>query len=144
MFQIIDDSNMNEVAGHYVKAFCNNDWDVQKSQIRIHEFMNHPQFRGYAYTIEGSVVSAVFGTLQQYYDGMRYILTDLFTTPEHQNKGYATELLNFIKDELRSEGVKQIMLTSLNDEMHNHFYDCKNGFVTRKELCIKRFILNEE
>ncbi len=142
MFEIISSENMNEVANHYVKAFCNNEWDIPKSRIRIHEFMNHPQFRGYTYVVDGSIVSAVFGTLQQYYDGMRYILTDLFTTPEHQNKGYATELLDFVKNELRNEGVKQIMLTSLDDDLHNHFYDEKNGFVTRKELCIKRFILN--
>lgn len=144
MFACINETNMHEVAAKYKQAFFMNNWNIERTEIRIHEFMMHPSFRGYVNIVDGEIVSAVLGTLQQYYDGVRYNLTDLFTDPAHQNKGYASDLLDYTKEVLKQEGVKQIMLISLNDDMHNHFYDSKNGFLTRTELCVKRFILSED
>lgn len=144
MFMRIDETNMHEVAKKYLLAFSINDWDVEKTESRIRDFMMHPLFRGYICVVNGEIVSAAFGTLQQYYDGLRYNLTDLFTVPDYQNQGYASKLLDYIKSTLKHESVKQIMLISLNDNLHNHFYDLKNGFCTRNELCVKRFILSED
>lgn len=143
-FVRIDESNRHDVARKYPLAFSANAWDVEKTEQRIREFMMHPSFKGYLCVCDGEIISAAFGTLQQYYDGVRYNLTDLFTDPQYQNEGYASCLLDYIKADLKSEGVKQIMLISLDDDLHNHFYDEKNGFHTRKELCVKRFLLDGE
>lgn len=141
MYRKITKESSKEIAAQYVRAFSGSKWEIENVEQRILEYMTHPLFRGFVKFENGEVVSAAFGILQQYYDGPRYFLTDLFTTPRYQNCGHATKLLQYIKEELRGEGIKQIMLISLDDELHNHFYNEKNGFVTREELCVKRFVL---
>ncbi len=141
MFTTITKENSKQIAEQYIRAFSANKWNIQSVEQRILEYMDHPLFRGYLKIENGVVVSVAFGILQQYYDGLRYFLTDLFTTPNYQNKGHASDLLNYIKNQLRHEDIRQIMLISLNDELHNHFYNDKNGFSNREELCIKRFVL---
>lgn len=141
MYTKISKENMVEIARQYKEAFRFSPWDLDLIEVRICEYMSHPHFRGYVYLENDVVVSAALGMLQQYYDGLRYQLTDLFTAKEYQNRGHASSLLDYIKKSLKEEGVTQIMLTSLNDDLHNHFYNDKNGFETRTELCIKRFYL---
>lgn len=141
MYTSITKENSLDVAKQYICAFSGSAWDVEDVENRILEFINHPLFRGYVKIENDEIVSAAFGIIQQYYDGPRYFLTDLFTTPSYQNKGHASKLMDYVKQQLLEENIKQIMLISLNDELHNHFYNKKNGFTTRNELCIKRFIL---
>lgn len=141
MYTKITKDNSLEIAKQYIRAFSGNAWDVTDVESRILEYINHPLFRGYVKIENDEIVSAAFGILQQYYDGLRYFLTDLFTTPNYQNQGHATQLLDYVKEQLETEKIKQIMLISLDDDLHNHFYNEKNGFVTRNELCIKRFVL---
>ena len=139
MFLKNEKSMIERVAQQYIDAFSTDSWDLELSKKRICEFMDHPLFRGYIYMKDNEVISVAFGILQQYYDGMRFFLTDLFTTNKHQNCGYASELLTYIKKELEKEEVKQIMLISSDDSLHNYFYDVKNKFSTREDLCIKKF-----
>ena len=141
MFVNINEENLNNVAIHYKSAFCGSPWEVDLVERRVLEYMKHPLFRGYANIVGDVVIGAAFGILQQSYEGLRYNLTDLFTSPEYQNQGYATELLKYIKLQLKNESVTQIVLISLNDQLHNHFYNCKNGFDTRNDLCVKRLII---
>ena len=141
MYTKITRENSVDIAKQYIRAFSGSAWDVLDVENRILEYINHPLFRGYVEIENDEIISAAFGILQQYYDGLRYFLTDLFTSPIYQNQGHASNLLNYIKDQLRTENIKQIMLISLDDDLHNHFYNDKNGFSTRNELCIKRFVL---
>ena len=141
MYTRITKEKSRDIAVQYMNAFSGSRWDADDAENRILEYINHPLFRGYV-KIEGDeVISAAFGIIQQYYDGPRYFLTDLFTSPHHQNKGHASGLLDYIKSQLKEENIKQVMLISLNDELHNYFYNEKNGFSTRDELCVKRFII---
>ena len=141
MYTIITKENCQDIAEQYILAFSNSAWNVRDVEQRILEYMSHPLFRGFVKTENGMIISVAFGILQQYYDGLRYFLTDLFTTPKYQNQGHASNLLDYIKIQLRNEQIKQIMLFSLNDELHEYFYNKKNGFEDREELCVKRFIL---
>ena len=141
MYTIITRNNSMDIAKQYIRAFSGSAWDVSDVENRILEYINHPLFRGYVKTENNEIICAAFGILQQYYDGLRYFLTDLFTSPNYQNQGHASALLDYMKEQLRGENVKQIMLISLDDDLHNHFYNDKNGFSTRNELCIKRFVL---
>ena len=89
--------------------------------------------------INDQIVSVAWGTFQQYYDGIRFFLTDLFTASDFQNLGYGTQLLSYMKSIFKEKRIKKIMLISSNDNLHNFFYNDKNGFFTRKELCLKQF-----
>lgn len=139
MIVSISEDNLDAIARQYIRAFDDAAWDCRKLKKRVIEYMRHPLFRGFALMEGDTVISAAFGILMQYYEGERLFLTDLFTAPEYQNMGYASTLLNQIKEQLQAESVTQIMLISENDALHNYFYDEKNGFETRQDLCIKRF-----
>ena len=139
LFGRVEDGNVREVARCYVRAFCTNGWTEEQAEKRIRSFYAHPLFRGYVKREgeNGRVICAAFGIVQWYYNGPRYLLTDFFTVPECQDMGHGTSLMDFIARSLREEEVRQIQLISLQDEHHEHFYNDKNGFSTRSDLCVK-------
>ena len=113
MYAKITRENSVDIAKQYIRAFSGSAWDVSDVENRILEYINHPLFRGYVEIENDEIISAAFGILQQYYDGLRYFLTDLFTSPIYQNQGHASNLLNYIKDQLRTENIKQIMMIKM-------------------------------
>lgn len=139
MFCEIELDMMEELSQLYIKAFHDASWDPDLAKTRIKEFVQHPQFWGCVLKENDRIISVAWGTFQQYYDGVRFFLTDLFTSTEHQNRGYGTQLLSYMKTVLKERGIKKIMLISADDALHNYFYDEKNGFFTRKEICLKQF-----
>lgn len=141
MFEEITSDMVKEISKLYIAAFDDVSWDVELAEKRISEFIQQPQFFGCVCKENNFIVSVAWGTLQQYYDGTRFFLSDLFTSVEHQNSGYGSLLLTHLKQKLKERNVKKIMLISSDDKLHNHFYDEKNGFFTRCELCLKQFNL---
>lgn len=141
MFKEITSDMVKEISRLYIEAFDDALWDLELAEKRIKEFIQQPQFFGCVYEEDGAITSVAWGTFQQYYDGTRFFLTDLFTSVEYQNSGYGSLLLTHLKQELKERKTKKIMLISSDDKLHNHFYDEKNGFFTREELCLKQFNL---
>ncbi len=141
MFKEITCDMVKDIARLYIRAFDDVLWDVELAEKRIKEFIQQPQFFGCVYEENGFITSVAWGTFQQYYDGNRFFLTDLFTSVEFQNSGYGSLLLTHLKQELKNRNIKKIMLISADDDLHNHFYNEKNEFFTREELCLKQYNL---
>lgn len=66
-------------------------------------------------------------------------IKNLATYPEQQNKGYATELLNFVFKKYKNAGYKNIILGTGENEITLNFYK-KRGFVETHR--IKNFFIN--
>jgi GNAT superfamily N-acetyltransferase len=115
----------------YIKVFNAKPWDdhwtLESAYKRLNDFYNTPNFEGVLYTEAGQVKGAIFGNLEQFYDGIHYNLREMFIDNDLQGKGIGSILLNELEKRLEKSGVTTIMLFTSKGNKTSKFY-LKNNF----------------
>ena len=128
-----------KVAESYMKTFnsepWNDTWDKETAVMRIRELFNSA--RPYCRCIwnDGCIIGALMGRYETYFDGEVFQLVELWVQPEYQGNGYAKQLLETLKSDLKEWGVKRIYLLTMHCDLTEGFYR-HNGFVTDKGMCV--------
>ena len=110
-------------------------WSFKTAYQRLFDIFMSPHFQGMVYrNNNGEIMGAVFGNLEQNYDGIHYNLKEIFVDTRVQGKGIGTKLLHNLEDSLKNQNVKAMILFTSDENrssrfyLKNHFYLC-NGIV---------------
>lgn len=127
----LKEDHLTECAKLYVEVFnaepWNDNWMKETAFKRLSDIFNSANFEGIFYEEDGEIKGAIFGNLEQYFDGMHYYLKEMFVSNELQGKGIGTKMLKILEDRLKDNGVNTIILFTSKGNKTSKFY-LKNGF----------------
>jgi aminoglycoside 6'-N-acetyltransferase I len=110
----------------------NDSWTDETAQAILNCYFNAPAFMGWVATADGNVVGCCIGNIEPYYNGNNFILKELFVAVGSQKKGIGQKLLEAMKNDVTTSGVKQIFL--FTRKVIADFY-VKSGFAEMEEMC---------
>ncbi len=100
------------------------EWTFEKNYKRNHQVFSMED--SYCLVQEednGKLVGSIVGYIKEFEDITGYYLEEIVIARDSQNKGYGTAFLMELEKRLREKGVVHIDLSSVNDDMHKHFYN---------------------
>lgn len=116
-------------------------WDEKTIYQRFRQILLMPDSIFYLASINEQVVGFIMGYYRFFSDGPILYVAEILVKKEFQGQHLGSEIMAFVEKEARNAKAKAIILETLDDHLHNHFYD-KLGFETKKELVFKKKILN--
>ncbi|WNF38884.1 GNAT family N-acetyltransferase [Bacillaceae bacterium IKA-2] len=123
----------------YVNVFnkepWNDDWTIETANIRLKDIYNSPNFEGVLYIEEGVIRGAILGNYEQFYDGIHFILKEMFICNELQGKGIGSKMIEQFEKELLKNQVTTIVLFTSKGDRTFSFYS-KNGFEEFKSMAM--------
>lgn len=105
----------------------NENWTFEQAYTRIEEIMSSDVSRGYVIYDGDLVVSMMCGRIMTYLDHKELWIDDLSVHPDYQGLGIGTQLLDYVKQEMKEEGVLYLLLNTTRGFGCVDFYK-KNGF----------------
>ncbi len=128
--EFIDEKHLLECAQKYMKTFNSDPWNDNWSEItaykRLEDIFNTPGFVGLVVIIDGSIMGAVFGSLETWFEGYMYNLKEMFVIDGKKGKGIGSRLFTAIESEISNRGAKYINLFTSKGDLTEKFY-IKNG-----------------
>lgn len=127
----IEQDDLVACAELYVKVFntepWNDKWTADTAFNRLADICNSPGFIGLLLEEDGEVAGAVFGCMEQWYEGMEYNLREIFIDVGKQGRGLGTSLMKALEEGIRAEGGENILLFTARDTPAYQYY-IKEGF----------------
>ncbi len=127
----IDD--ISEYAKLYVSVFnaepWNDSWTYEAAFTRISQMMKTETFIGKALYADDELKGIIWGQKEQYFNGIHFQIQEFCVKISEQKKGYGKALLNELKNELKEQGVTNILLITSKGEKTEGYYQ-KRGFET--------------
>lgn len=120
----------------YYNKRSEGEWTEQKVYKRIHQVWSMDD--SYCLVVENdeSIIAFAMGFYKQYDDLLAYDLEEILVDNRYQNMGIGTNFMNELVLRAKEKGASLIQLTSIKDELHEHFYT-ELGFYTAKNLILK-------
>jgi ribosomal protein S18 acetylase RimI-like enzyme len=98
---------------------------------RTYDLLAQPGIGAFAATASGEELAGVL--LWTIYEG-RGLIIDLSIWPRYQGRGVASQLLALFEERLRSQGIKELILTTTNDNLPALAFYFAHGFVIEQVL----------
>ena len=111
-------------------------WTDETAGKRIRQVIGIPGSFGLTAELSGETAGFLMGYFQQYDDLIAYDLEEIVIRRELQGMGLGSRLLAAVAQRAKEKGAAMIQLSSVNDEMHAHFYG-KFGFKNAGNLIPK-------
>lgn len=83
-----------------------------------------------------NIIGFAMGRFETFYDLTAYNLVEIIVASEYQKNGIGTKMMVKLEKEVAGMGADMVQLKSVNDEMHEHFYD-KLGYKDASNLKLK-------
>lgn len=87
----------------------NEHWTTTSALERLSHFYDSKGFCG-ALAQEKAILGFVLGNIEPYYSGSIFYLREMCTSASYQNSGIGIQLLDYLEQNLRHQGVRQIYL----------------------------------
>ena len=111
----------------------NDSWSRETAIRRIKEMMSADTFIGKAAYIDDVPFGIIIGQSEQGDVNVQFCLKEFCVKTTAQNKGIGTSLLNALKEDLKSQGIRHIYLITSHGENTEGFYQ-RRGFKTVSEI----------
>ena len=126
----------NDVVRIYVDAFTSPPLSYgfvtkEKTERYIKDMIRTPGFVGYVFAEKEKIIAFIFGTIDNYFDGTLYEISELAVDPSVQRGGSGTQAINLLEARLKNLGVDAISLNTSRHLPAYAFYK-KNGYA---EVC---------
>ena len=97
-------------------------WTDEQVYRRIWQVLGSPD--SYCMICEGDdcIIGFAMGRLETFYDLTAYNLVEIVVASNYQNRGLGTSMMLELEKRLKELGVSLVQLSSVNDDMHEHFY----------------------
>ena len=107
-------------------------WTYEKAYKRIHQVL----------TMEDSmcITEYLMGYFKEFDDIRGYFLDEIVIFKGFQGKGYGTDFIKILEQEVSNNGASIIELNSVNDEMHKHFYSKLSYYETKNFVMMGKFL----
>lgn len=132
MIRILELEDIEKCIDLFIAVFnaepWNDKWTPDSAHIRLHDIFKSPHFVGFVYEENDKISGAVFGNIEQWYEGMHYNLREIFVSNETQGKGVGRRLLAELENKVKERDVRTIILFTSRDDKTNGFYK-NNGYI---------------
>ncbi len=105
----------------------NENWTYEQAYTRIEEIMDSRVARGYVMYQDGIVVSTLIGRIMTYLDYKELWMDDFSVHPDYQGQGIGKRMLNHVKEEMKKENIRYLILNTTRGYDCVEFYK-RNGF----------------
>lgn len=137
--QELDSSDLEECAKLYVDVFngepWKDSWSIETAYKRLENIVNSPSFVGLKYMEDGRITGALFGNLEQWFEGMHYTLREMFVLTELQGSGIGNKLFKHLEAVLKEKDVRTVLLFTSKGNLTSQFY-LKNGFMEYEDMAM--------
>lgn len=101
------------------------EWTPELVYRRVWQVLGAPD--SYCMIAEDGVntVGFAMGRLETYYDLTAYNLVEIIIASAYQKSGIGTKMMAELEERVKEMGAAMIQLISVNDEMHEHFYETR-------------------
>ena len=89
---------------------------------------------------DNNITGYLMGYFKEFDDIRGYFLEEVVIFKEFQGKGYGTDLMKTLEQEVRKNDASIIELNSVNDEMHKHFYSKLSYYETKNFVMMGKFL----
>ena len=135
----IQEDFLVECARIYVRTFnsepWNDHWTEETAFKRLSDIFNTPGFFGIAAAEDGFVKAAIFGNIEQWYEGSMYFLKEMFVQNAYRGSGLGSRLLNKLEENLKHDDVHLIYLFTSEGNRTEGFYK-KNAYKKMESMQI--------
>jgi len=134
--QITSPETLNRCAEILAVSFneaFGDEWTHENALQKLTTFYNSPKFRGWVVEEGNKIIGGCIGNIETYFTGDYFYLKEMFIEPSLQRKGIGRELMNKIKEALKTEGIEMIILYTSNEGSQFSFYQ-RNGFNEMKGM----------
>ncbi len=114
----------------------NDNWDREKANTYLREFIANPLFIGYLAYQDIKLIGGCFGVKQSWWKGNEYFIHEIFIHDSFQGQGMGSRFLKKIEQELEQKDIKSITISTNKDIPADKFYE-SNGFKTKEEKIFK-------
>ncbi|WP_077616270.1 GNAT family N-acetyltransferase [Caenibacillus caldisaponilyticus] len=115
----------------YMKVFnsepWNESWTPETAKERLADLMHTPHFMGFFWENHGTPIGFIAGHRKVTDQGPAFYLAELCINNAIQGKGYGSQLLRFLEEQLRKNNVKSLYLLTSHGGPAESFYR-KNGY----------------
>ncbi|MCS5421960.1 MULTISPECIES: GNAT family N-acetyltransferase [Psychrilyobacter] len=133
----LDEKHLKECSVMYIETFnsepWNDKWDEVTSYLRLKDIYDTPGFFGLVVLDGVELKGAVFGNIEQWFEGYMYNLKEMFVKKDNKGSGIGTRLISELERLLKEEGVNSINLFTSRGDLTEKFY-IKNGFITEENM----------
>jgi len=126
------ETDLEECAKIYEQAFttpplCYAFLTKEKTERYLRDLVRTPGFIGYTYWIDDEMVAFCFGTLDNYFQGTMFEVSELAVKPHLQRSGIGSEIMKLLETKLAGYGVSAVSLHTSRELPAFNFYQ-KNGY----------------
>jgi len=133
----LNENHLRECSLIYIDTFNDEPWNDNWTEIssfsRLDEIYRTPGFIGFVAIDNESVLGAVFGNLETWFEGYMYNLKEMFIKKSEKGKGLGSILFTHLEDELKKQKVTSMSLFTSKGDLTEKFY-LKNGCATEDDM----------
>jgi GNAT superfamily N-acetyltransferase len=116
-------------------------WTFEKAYKRIHQVLTiEDSMCMVQMDDDNNITGYLMGYFKEFDDIRGYFLEEVVIFKEFQGKGYGTDLMKTLEQEVRKNDASIIELNSVNDEMHKHFYSKLSYYETKNFVMMGKFL----
>lgn len=116
-------------------------WTFEKTYKRIHQVLTiEDSMCMVQMDDDNNITGYLMGYFKEFDDIRGYFLEEVVIFKEFQGKGYGTDLMKTLEQEVRKNDASIIELNSVNDEMHKHFYSKLSYYETKNFVMMGKFL----
>lgn len=125
-------ANLDECTDLFLKVYAREPWNdrwesFQQARQYLLEFINNSAFTGFVVLDNTKIIGVCLGHLRSWWQGKEYYINEFFIDPEMQGKGIGTGFMTFIKENLKKQEIRTIVLITSKGYPAELFYK-KNQF----------------
>lgn len=116
-------------------------WTYEKAYKRIHQVLTMEDSMCLVQTDDRDVITGyLMGYFKEFDDIRGYFLEEIVIFKGFQGKGYGTDFLKNLEQEVKKNGASIIELNSVNDEMHKQFYSKLSFYEVKNFVMMGKFL----
>ncbi|WP_022780050.1 GNAT family N-acetyltransferase [Butyrivibrio sp. AE3009] len=116
-------------------------WTYEKAYKRIHQVLTMEDSMCMVQIDDNnSITGYLMGYFKEFDDIRGYFLDEIVIFLGYQGKGYGSDFLKTLEQEVCKNGASIIELNSVNDEMHKHFYSKLDFYETKNFVMMGKFL----
>ncbi len=106
----------------------NDEWTLAKAIDLFKDFFNTPGFIGFKGIQNNKTIAVCIGHVKKWRKSSEYYIEEYFISPELQHKGFGTDFLKKIEEQLVLGAIRKITLLTARNTPAEKFYK-KNNFI---------------
>jgi len=116
-------------------------WTFEKAYKRIHQVLTMEDSMCMVQLDDSNTITGyLMGYFKEFDDIRGYFLEEIVIFKSFQGKGYGTDFLKILEQEVIKSGASIIELNSVNDEKHKHFYSKLSYYETKNFVMMGKFL----